>query len=193
MLWLKAFHIVFVVTWFAGLFYLPRLFVYHALAPEPSARERFGVMERRLFGIMTIGGTLAGVTDVSTVGPPPGSGWALAEAVGHPWLVAGPPRVTVVAAVGWAEVVYGQVGVDDDVATLTSGVGGLARTGRPVVADVKWTRRQSASGTARILPQGGLSAWSLLRSSLVVNGSLGKSSRCWICSGRTPAASSFSR
>jgi putative membrane protein len=66
-LWLKAFHIVFVVTWFAGLFYLPRLFVYHALAPEPSARERFGVMERRLFGIMTIGGTLAAAFGVALI------------------------------------------------------------------------------------------------------------------------------
>lgn len=60
MLWLKAFHVVFVVTWFAGLFYLPRLFVYHVATPEPAGRERFAVMERRLFTIMTIGaaGTL---------------------------------------------------------------------------------------------------------------------------------------
>ena len=49
MLWLKAFHIVFVVTWFAGLFYLPRLFVYHAVAGDAIGRERFVVMERRLF------------------------------------------------------------------------------------------------------------------------------------------------
>src|SRR5579872_623658 len=40
MLWLKAFHIVFVVTWFAGLFYLPRLFVYHVAAAEAASRER---------------------------------------------------------------------------------------------------------------------------------------------------------
>jgi protoporphyrinogen IX oxidase len=64
MLWLKAFHIVFVVTWFAGLFYLPRLFVYHAAALENSSAEsvlaeRFAVMEQRLFVMMTIGGTLA--------------------------------------------------------------------------------------------------------------------------------------
>jgi protoporphyrinogen IX oxidase len=58
MLWLKAFHIVFVVTWFAGLFYLPRLFVYHATATEPLLLERFATMERRLFVIMTIGGVL---------------------------------------------------------------------------------------------------------------------------------------
>jgi putative membrane protein len=60
MLWLKAFHVVFVVTWFAGLFYLPRLFVYHAATAEPQGRARFEVMERRLFALMTIGaaGTL---------------------------------------------------------------------------------------------------------------------------------------
>jgi putative membrane protein len=55
MLWLKAFHVVFVVTWFAGLFYLPRLFVYHAATTEPQGRARFELMERRLFAIMTIG------------------------------------------------------------------------------------------------------------------------------------------
>jgi len=59
MLWLKAFHVVFVVTWFAGLFYLPRLFIYHAAATDTSGIERFVVMERRLFAIMTIGAMLA--------------------------------------------------------------------------------------------------------------------------------------
>ncbi|WP_291213728.1 CopD family protein [Dokdonella sp.] len=59
MLWLKAFHIIFVVTWFAGLFYLPRLFVYHAEAREPALHERFKIMERRLLGITHIGGVLA--------------------------------------------------------------------------------------------------------------------------------------
>ena len=59
MLWIKAFHIIFVVTWFAGLFYLPRLFVYHAMAEDEIGRERFLVMERKLFAIMTIGGGLA--------------------------------------------------------------------------------------------------------------------------------------
>jgi putative membrane protein len=54
MLWIKAFHIVFVITWFAGLFYLPRLFVYHAMATDGVGIERFKTMERRLFyGIMT--------------------------------------------------------------------------------------------------------------------------------------------
>lgn len=55
MLWLKAFHIVAAVTWFAGLFYLPRLFVYHADAGDWISVERFRVMERRLFILMSIG------------------------------------------------------------------------------------------------------------------------------------------
>ena len=58
MLWIKALHIIFVVTWFAGLFYLPRLFVYHAMV-EPQdtiSHERFKIMERKLFyGIMMPG------------------------------------------------------------------------------------------------------------------------------------------
>jgi putative membrane protein len=56
MLWLKAFHLIFMVTWFAGLFYLPRLFVYHALSSDSVSRERFKIMERKLYyGIMTPG------------------------------------------------------------------------------------------------------------------------------------------
>ena len=54
MLWIKSLHIIFVVTWFAGLFYLPRLFVYHAMSTDEIGIERFKVMERKLFyGIMT--------------------------------------------------------------------------------------------------------------------------------------------
>ena len=56
MLWVKAFHVIFMVTWFAGLFYLPRLFVYHAMSDDETSRERFKIMERKLFyGIMTPG------------------------------------------------------------------------------------------------------------------------------------------
>lgn len=56
MLWIKSFHIIAMVTWFAGLFYLPRLFVYHAQATDPVSIERFKVMERKLYyGIMTPG------------------------------------------------------------------------------------------------------------------------------------------
>jgi len=54
MLWVKAFHIIAVVTWFAALFYLPRLFVYHAMSDDAASIERFKVMERKLYrGIMT--------------------------------------------------------------------------------------------------------------------------------------------
>jgi putative membrane protein len=56
-LWVKALHIIFMVTWFAGLFYLPRLFVYHAMSQDAVSIERFKLMERKLFwGIMTPGG-----------------------------------------------------------------------------------------------------------------------------------------
>ena len=59
MLWIKALHIIFMVTWFAGLFYLPRLFVYHAMSDDRASLERFKIMERRLFwGITTPGGIL---------------------------------------------------------------------------------------------------------------------------------------
>jgi len=61
MLWVKAFHIVFMVTWFAGLLYLPRLFVYHTDARDPEGRDRFVIMERKLFVIMTIGAVLTAV------------------------------------------------------------------------------------------------------------------------------------
>jgi protoporphyrinogen IX oxidase len=58
MMWVKAWHVIFMVTWFAGLFYLPRLFVYHAAATDSVGIERFRIMERRLFIIMTIGALL---------------------------------------------------------------------------------------------------------------------------------------
>jgi putative membrane protein len=70
MLWLKAFHIIFMVTWFAGLFYLPRLFVYHCRAQEATSQARFCAMERKLFILMTIGaaGTIFfGVTLVTGI------------------------------------------------------------------------------------------------------------------------------
>ncbi|MFT5426424.1 MAG: putative membrane protein [Gammaproteobacteria bacterium] len=60
MLWLKALHLIFMVTWFAGLFYLPRLFVYHAMSDDQISLDRFKVMERKLFfGIMTPGAILS--------------------------------------------------------------------------------------------------------------------------------------
>ena len=82
MLWLKAFHIVFVVTWFAGIFYLPRLFMYHALATDTVSIERFKTMEKHLFGLMTIGATLTLLFGVSMVSVAPGllqAGWLHAK------------------------------------------------------------------------------------------------------------------
>ena len=61
MLWLKTFHIVFMVTWFAGLFYLPRIFVYHAMNKSQETAATFAVMERKLLIMTHIGGTLTWV------------------------------------------------------------------------------------------------------------------------------------
>ena len=83
MLWVKAFHVVFVVTWFAGLFYLPRLFVYHVLAEDTPSIERFKVMERKLYrGIMNPSMVLAvglGLTLFLHYGIGSGSGWMHAK------------------------------------------------------------------------------------------------------------------
>ncbi|MDD3518853.1 MAG: protoporphyrinogen oxidase HemJ [Chromatiales bacterium] len=82
-LWLKTFHIVFLVTWFAGLFYLPRLFVYHAMDQARATVELFKVMERRLFIMMTIGGVLTFVFGLALIFTNPGhylsSGWLHAK------------------------------------------------------------------------------------------------------------------
>jgi putative membrane protein len=78
LLWLKAFHVVAMVTWFAGLFYLPRLYVYHADAGDWISVERFRVMERRLFALMTIGALATIVLGVAMVVAAPGylrMGW----------------------------------------------------------------------------------------------------------------------
>ena len=77
-LWVKALHIAFMVTWFAGLFYLPRLFIYHVEANADPERERFSVMERRLFIIMTIGAVLTTLLGLILLWSNPGllaKGW----------------------------------------------------------------------------------------------------------------------
>ena len=77
-LWLKAIHVAFMVTWFAGLFYLPRLFIYHAEAADTLSRERFVIMERRLFAIMTIGAVITLVFGILLIAANPavaGQGW----------------------------------------------------------------------------------------------------------------------
>jgi protoporphyrinogen IX oxidase len=81
MLWLKALHVVFVVTWFAGLFYLPRLFIYHAAATDLVGIERFAVMEKRLFVIMSIGAACAITFGVAMIVAAP-------DYLGEPWLQA---------------------------------------------------------------------------------------------------------
>lgn len=60
MLWVKALHVIFMVTWFAGLFYLPRVFVYHAMCNQDNRQqvETFKVMERKLLAITTMGAVL---------------------------------------------------------------------------------------------------------------------------------------
>ena len=83
MLWIKALHIVFMVTWFAGLFYLPRLFVYHALSNDAISIARFKIMERKLFfGIMTPGAILTilfGLWLFAGYGIGQGAGWMHAK------------------------------------------------------------------------------------------------------------------
>ncbi|HAD38006.1 MAG: protoporphyrinogen oxidase HemJ [Gammaproteobacteria bacterium] len=83
MLWVKAFHIIFMVIWFAGLFYLPRLFVYHAMAQDTATAAQFKTMERKLyFGIATPGGILTilfGVWLWIGYGIGAGSGWLAAK------------------------------------------------------------------------------------------------------------------
>ena len=82
MLWLKAFHVVFVVTWFAGLFYLPRLFVYHAATTDAAGVARFVLMERRLFLLMSLGALLAVLFGVAMLIAAPGyleMGWLRAK------------------------------------------------------------------------------------------------------------------
>jgi len=83
MLWIKALHIIFMVTWFAGLFYLPRLFVYHAMSSDAASIERFKIMERKLFfGIMTPGGVLTVIFGLWLwLGYGFGGGWLMAKLV----------------------------------------------------------------------------------------------------------------
>jgi putative membrane protein len=51
--WIKSFHIIFLVSWYAGLFYLPRLFVHHAMSEDPATRQRLAIMERKLYFFVT--------------------------------------------------------------------------------------------------------------------------------------------
>jgi protoporphyrinogen IX oxidase len=81
MLWVKSFHIVFVVSWYAGLFYLPRLFVYHAMTEDSAGNARFKVMERKLYyGIMAPSAVLTVATGAWLwLGFGIGGGWLYAK------------------------------------------------------------------------------------------------------------------
>jgi len=67
MLWLKSLHIVFVVTWFAGLFYLPRLYVYDVETNQPAVRAQLQIMQRRLLMITHVGAALALASGLATL------------------------------------------------------------------------------------------------------------------------------
>jgi putative membrane protein len=80
--WIKAWHVIFMVTWFAGLFYLPRLFVYHASTTDAAGEARFRTMESRLFVIMTIGAVLTAAFGLWLVARNPAlleTGWLRAK------------------------------------------------------------------------------------------------------------------
>jgi putative membrane protein len=80
--WIKAWHVIFMVTWFAGLFYLPRLFVYHASTTDSAGIERFRTMESRLFILMTIGAVATAVFGFWLIAQSPAlleTGWLRAK------------------------------------------------------------------------------------------------------------------
>lgn len=116
MLWLKAFHIVAVVTWFAGLFYLPRLLVYHAEATEPVVRERLKIMERRLLAITRIGSALTVLFGIATLA------WFAHASSGYfhqGWLIV---KLVLVGGLFWYQAVLARLVRDfaDDVITKSS-------------------------------------------------------------------------
>ena len=65
MLWLKAFHLVFMVCWFAGVFYLPRLFVYHTMSESPDVHRQLAIMERKLYRFVSMFAVLTVVLGLS--------------------------------------------------------------------------------------------------------------------------------
>ena len=100
MLWIKAFHVISMVTWFAGLFYLPRLFVYHVDIKDEIGHQRFCVMERKLSIIMSIGAALTIAFGLWLL-----VGWWAGSLAGQGWLHA---KLALVALLmgyhGWCQV-----------------------------------------------------------------------------------------
>lgn len=106
MLLVKALHIIFMVTWFAGLFYLPRLFVYHAASEDRISRERFVVMERRLFKLMTLGALLTSALGIWLI-------FAQPALLAQGWLHAKLLLVALLAAYhGWCWRLHRQLATD---------------------------------------------------------------------------------
>lgn len=86
MAWIKALHLISLISWFAGIFYLPRLFVYHAMSSDQISHDRFVIMERKLFrGIMTPAAIMTVATGVWMISLVPGyylqQGWLHAKLV----------------------------------------------------------------------------------------------------------------
>ena len=78
MQWLLAFHIISIIMWFAGLFYLPRLFVYHSMTQDDLGLSRFKIMEKKLYVMTTIGLFLVVVSGLLLLQEKPAfifSGW----------------------------------------------------------------------------------------------------------------------
>ncbi len=82
MLWIKAFHIIFMVSWFAGLFYLPRLFVNHAMTQDAAVAAQLALMERKLYRFITPLGVLTLATGLGLwLGFGITGGWLMAKLV----------------------------------------------------------------------------------------------------------------
>ncbi len=84
MLWIKAFHILFVISWFAGLFYLPRILVNLAMENDATSTERLLLMARKLYRFMTILAVPALALGLYLwlligIGRGPGNGWMHAK------------------------------------------------------------------------------------------------------------------
>lgn len=91
MLWLRAFHIIFVVCWFAGLFYLPRIFVYFAASENSDTRQQLAVMARKLYRFVTPFMVLAIAFGVGMISLAPqyylNAGWLWLKLAGVAFLV----------------------------------------------------------------------------------------------------------
>jgi putative membrane protein len=95
LLWLKAFHVFFVICWFAGLFYLPRLFVHHAMSEDAATRERLTIMEGKLYRFVTPLAALAVILGLAMI-------WVVPSYLSVGWMHA--KLALVVALIGYHHV-----------------------------------------------------------------------------------------